>query len=675
MPYPGMTFGRWTLAHVLAQGGAGVVWRAIEARTGHAVAVKLLALDAGGAELAARESEIMVRVRHPGVVRVHTTLEAHGHAAIVMDLARGSLASLVVRAGPLPPSVAIDAVLQACVPLAVAHAAGVVHRDLKPHNLLWFDDAPRVRLGDFGIAHAPAQARTRTQALLGSIPFMAPEQRRDPRAARPATDVYALGVTLAWLLLGEAPDDLYAPGAREHLVAAGIPGVVADLLVQIGAWDVEARPRDGAALAEHLEACRALLPGPDLGAWVGEAESLLGNWDGGAPSPPWAPHEGRVALAARSEDPAGALVPQTGFPGGASSRTVLGSVVLGASLALAGGWVFGAPGGASRESVDLDAALDMTPGEALRRGAGPPPPQETGTPLAASSPPPACTDAVRAWIDDVRMGPRETVDGTIADLDADGHPDALFSNNYSESVSIWWGRAGGMPDERMDLTTGRSDSRPAVADVDGDGRPDLVVANNDDARFSVLRSRGRRRFGPATHVFQSPAPRRPVLEDWTGDSLPELLFGHVGAPEALALRTGVRHGDWAPQALMVTDRIVEAVVGAGTPTSWVLLRGTDAEAPTWWRLDPRRTPSTAVPLELGPGVTRVRAVGEDLVLVRAHDMVRRSPDGSACMLATRLPNSEPLALADLDGDGVLDALRLDTCARCESNHVFVRGVR
>jgi hypothetical protein len=86
------------------------------------------------------------------------------------------------------------------------------------------------------------------------------------------------------------------------------------------------------------------------------------------------------------------------------------------------------------------------------------------------------------------------------------------------------------------------------------------------------------------------------------------------------------------------------------------------------------------PLTLPEGVWRVTSdatTGADpasLLLVRAADVLRRSPDGSVCRAASRLPNSEPLAFADLDGDGVLDALRLDTCARCDSNHVFVRGL-
>ncbi len=104
-----------------------------------------------------------------------------------------------------------------------------MHRDVKPHNLLVFADGS-VRLGDFGTARALADGhtRTRTGALLGSIPFMAPEQRRDPRAVRPSTDVYALAVTLAWILLGEAPDDPWTEEAAAQLRAAGVPeGLVA----------------------------------------------------------------------------------------------------------------------------------------------------------------------------------------------------------------------------------------------------------------------------------------------------------------------------------------------------------------------------------------------------------------------------------------------------------------
>ena len=157
--------GRYQLVRFLRAGGAGVVWEARDRRPrpGESAAVAIKVLDAAAGD---------------------------GLAFMVMELAVGSLADLVAREGPLPPPIALGCALQACEALAAAHRAGVVHRDVKPHNLLVFADGS-VRLADFGAARAlmDGHTRTRTGALLGSIPFMAPEQRRDARAVQPATQL------------------------------------------------------------------------------------------------------------------------------------------------------------------------------------------------------------------------------------------------------------------------------------------------------------------------------------------------------------------------------------------------------------------------------------------------------------------------------------------------------
>jgi hypothetical protein len=112
---------------------------------------------------------------------------------------------------------------------------------------------------------------------------------------------------------------------------------------------------------------------------------------------------------------------------------------------------------------------------------------------------------------------------------------------------------------------------------------------------------------------------------------------------------------------------------------WVLLRGTDA--PTWWRLVPGRLPTAFEPIDVPADTTQALvarppgASGDALHLVSPSGIVRVDEDGARCQLSGSLPATPPLALGDLDRDGTLDAVRIDTCARCESNHVFVRGLR
>ena len=255
-----------------------MVWEARDRRPrpgeSAAVAIKVLDAAAGGAAAAEREAEGAARVQHPNVVRVRDTFTEDGLAFMVMELAVGSLADLVAREGPLPPPIALGCALQACEALAAAHRAGVVHRDVKPHNLLVFADGS-VRLADFGAARAlmDGHTRTRTGALLGSIPFMAPEQRRDARAVQPATDVYALSVTLGWLLLGEAPEEPWTEEAAAQLRSVRAPEGLVHAFAAAGARRPEDRPADGAALLEVLRGCGVVpAPVPMPEGWEGVRE-------------------------------------------------------------------------------------------------------------------------------------------------------------------------------------------------------------------------------------------------------------------------------------------------------------------------------------------------------------------------------------------------------------------
>jgi serine/threonine protein kinase len=266
MLHPGRLLlgGRFLLLSLLRRGAAGTgVWRALDDRSHQEVAIKAIPVDAGGREAAELESDASARVRHPAVVDVFVTFEEADHGFIVMELARCSLHDVVERRGPLPAAQARAVGRALASALAAAHAAGVVHRDIKPHNVLVRADGG-VCLADFGIALVHARGHSKTGALIGSLPHMGPEQRRDARAVTPATDVYAWATLMAWARTGSVPGDLYVPEAQVALRAAlrqaGEPDdALAGLLVRCGAYDPRDRPPDGAALLDALEAS---WPGP-----------------------------------------------------------------------------------------------------------------------------------------------------------------------------------------------------------------------------------------------------------------------------------------------------------------------------------------------------------------------------------------------------------------------------
>ncbi|WP_442810017.1 serine/threonine-protein kinase [Streptomyces sp. W16] len=210
--------GRYRVVARLGRGGMGVVWRAVDEVLGREVAVKELRTftDDYAPELAdlrlrmQREARAAARVRHPGVVAVHDIAEVDGRPLIVMELIDGpSLDDVLGERGPVDPREAAGIGAKVMEALAAAHAAGVLHRDVKPGNIL-LERSGRVVLTDFGIAtmddpgDGSATHLTRSGELIGSLDYLAPEraQGADPG---PASDVWALGATLYAAVEGASP--------------------------------------------------------------------------------------------------------------------------------------------------------------------------------------------------------------------------------------------------------------------------------------------------------------------------------------------------------------------------------------------------------------------------------------------------------------------------------------
>ncbi|WP_433509896.1 protein kinase domain-containing protein [Nonomuraea sp. CA-143628] len=205
--------GRYRLIRTIGQGGMGTVWQAHDEVLGRDVAVKEIhpPPDLTDPERDVfsvrtfREARAAGRVAHPGVATVYDVLEEHGHPWIVMELVHSrTLGELVREDGPMTPAEAADIGLQLLEALRAAHAAGVLHRDVKPDNVLLTPDN-RAVLTDFGIATTEGEAPvTRTGVLLGTPAFMAPE-RAAGGEAQIASDLWALGATLYYAVEGQSP--------------------------------------------------------------------------------------------------------------------------------------------------------------------------------------------------------------------------------------------------------------------------------------------------------------------------------------------------------------------------------------------------------------------------------------------------------------------------------------
>jgi len=207
--------GRYRLEEPIGRGAMGTVWRAWDEILGREVAVKELRISDGlppderakAYQRTHREARTAARLSHPGVVTVFDVAEEDGRPWIIMELvAARSLDQIISSDGPLPPHRAADAGRMLLAALATAHAAGVLHRDVKPSNVL-LADGGRAVLTDFGIATFEGDPKlTQTGMVMGSPGFTAPE-RIQGNPATPASDLWSLGATLYAAVEGHGPFD------------------------------------------------------------------------------------------------------------------------------------------------------------------------------------------------------------------------------------------------------------------------------------------------------------------------------------------------------------------------------------------------------------------------------------------------------------------------------------
>lgn len=207
--------GRYRLESVLGRGGMGQVWLGHDETLGRAVAVKEIRLPTGLADderdalcsRMMREARLTARLSHPGVVTVYDVVSEDGRPFIVMELLRvPTLADEVGESGPLPPQRVAQIGLALLPALDAAHRDGIVHRDVKPSNVLLADKF-RVVLSDFGIATSESDPRmTATGLIVGSPTYMSPERLRGD-ATGPETDMWSLGATLYAAAEGKPPFD------------------------------------------------------------------------------------------------------------------------------------------------------------------------------------------------------------------------------------------------------------------------------------------------------------------------------------------------------------------------------------------------------------------------------------------------------------------------------------
>ncbi len=282
------TLGRYEIVAELGKGAMGTVYRALDPLLNRTVALKTINMSSDRDEMADYEARFYQEARaagglnHPNIVTIYDIGKSGNVAFLAMELLEGKeLRTLMAPGVPLAAADAIDIAIQIAEGLAYAHQYGVVHRDIKPTNIMIVREG-RVKITDFGIAHMrSAEVKTQTGIVLGSPKYMSPEQVLGKRAA-PGSDIFSLGVIIYEMLTGVAPFtgvDInaimfqivnFAPPAPNS-VNPGAPGMLDFIVAKALAKDLDERYPNAKQLADDLRECReqfkaAPAPSPTVAA-------------------------------------------------------------------------------------------------------------------------------------------------------------------------------------------------------------------------------------------------------------------------------------------------------------------------------------------------------------------------------------------------------------------------
>ncbi|MBT3220367.1 MAG: serine/threonine protein kinase [Proteobacteria bacterium] len=264
--------GRYQLGKAIGVGGMAVVFKAWDAWEKEARAVKVL-MPHGARNPKTRtrflkEARTMSLLDHPHIIRIFDVGEEEGHNFFVMELLEGgNLATYVKKHGRMSPVRVLHIMFQVLQGLDYAHTAGVVHRDIKPHNMV-FDASQRVvKLTDFGIARVMAGNVERITAsgdTLGTLAYMAPEQRADPRDVGPVADLYGVGATTYLLVTGRRPLELALSDEGDCRALNRVPESMRNLVALATANETMNRFTTAREMAEEVSRVLQTLEPPEF---------------------------------------------------------------------------------------------------------------------------------------------------------------------------------------------------------------------------------------------------------------------------------------------------------------------------------------------------------------------------------------------------------------------------
>ena len=635
--------GRFIVISRLGDGGAAAVWRVVDSKYDIERAVKTLHVTETETAMNRFQQEvrIMMRLQSPHIVTVFESFIEEERLHIVMEKCAGSLDTWSKMYGPMPPKLAVQVMIQLLKGLQVAHTKGVVHRDIKPHNVLIAEDGT-VKLADFGLAllYLSPESLTKTGALLGSLAFMAPEQRINPSEVTPACDVYSATMTLAWLLEASNVADLYLSetitGLREKY-----PSELVDIIEKGGLHKPDDRYNSAQEMMQALKAIEHTLPDSEhslMGLQLVEVSihDLMPS-----PSQPVTTQNQSMELKALN-----------------SVRWMLIVVVV-LLIGISGAVIWQLQSSGNEVAV-LDA-------------------EEAGPAI------PMCEQPIRSFNRLTKLGPKESVQVLFEDLNQDGKQDAFFVNQYSQSLSVYLGNAEHKLLEPFEMPFDRSRSRPIVKDFNNDGLLDIVSLHIDLQVLLVHWGVGEMEWmSPSeeakTRLLQIPSPYSGMAYDGNEDGLLDLylIAQNIGdKSHQVILRTGDADKVFNNHEVLATFP-APPILDSQYPMAFWLEDG------ALMRRD--MLDLSQAPTELQTGLTNwklhqsiVNRQGDSEVYLTDpdHYIYRWSESTGVCQVSeTPLSSRDAMyeqAFGYWDDNDSVDVLATQTCMFCTSNHVLLLG--
>lgn len=641
-------FNRYHKIAKIGSGGMGDVYRVIDMDLERECAMKCVPLQQSteiGVEGVSpsgrlnREVSIMASIQDPNVVHVYDHFHHENQLCIVMELCQISIADWVSQRGPFSLLTTLDMGIQILSALSEIHTRGIVHRDIKPHNILVGLNGKAFKLTDFGLASLRDASMVLTQSgvFAGTVAFMAPEQRLSFKDVTPQADIYSLAMTMQWVLFGELKGDLFSLRTRailaEEIKQRDWPPALINVFQRAGAESLEDRFDSVHEMKETLEDILRSLDEDRYPRLTPLDFQSVHR------------HESQLSFSSRTTEDMSAVsteqlqVQTNRWLKGVSAILVLMLlIVLGLSVQM----LRLSPENRSFEEEVDNQLLEM----------------------------PACAEVIETQHQFRRLGPRETVAGGLTDVDGDGFTDAVYSNQLDQSISIYWGNPTYQFDEAVEIPVGRINQIPLIGDVNQDGLTDMVTLHEDESKIQTHLQGAGRGWTVASEDFQAPPPQQGALVDLNQDGWLDIMFTVPILDQNIQYRLGSKDGFLGHSPL---GNVPEVVFIPNQP--WVVY----VDGERILRRDIERNLSMATPIEIAqvPNVKQilpVKNVGGDWTLygIQAGTQKLIELSESPCwkMQLSDEEYGRMKGLGDWNQDGIIDWAGLVTCAECTSNHLL-----